>query len=279
MSMEFKMTTDLATALPAEIVFNHGELMTALEERLQHYNGLVVTEDTIKEGKEDRARLNKLKDALETYRKDTKKRWNAPLSVFEAQVKELVALIDQPIAAIDGQLKAFDDAKKAEKQQAIQEYYSANVAPYLQTVIPLERIQKPDWLNATKSIKKVHLEIVEAVAKVTADLELLNSMKTDEFTAAVRAKYMETLDITAALAHQKELQAAADAFNAGPITRASQVFLQPTEPAREPERAPVEQPAQQEKIWTLRLEMQLTKTQADRLKNYLIDNGINHKKI
>lgn len=275
MSMEFKMTTDLATALPNEIIFNFDELKTALEERLQYYNTLVITEETIKDGKEDRAKLNKLKTAVDTYRKDVKKRWNAPYNAFEARVKELTALIDQPIAAIDGQLKGFEESKKAEKQQAIQEYYEATVAPYLQTVIPLDRIQKPDWLNATKSIKKVQLEIVEAVAKVTADLQVLNEMPTDNFTAAVRAKYMETLDITAALAHRKSLQAAADAFKqAG----APQVPMQ-EKAAPAPTVEPVAPPAREEKLYTLRLEMHLTKAQADCLKKYLIDNGIDHHKI
>lgn len=278
MSMEFKMTTDLATALPNEIIFNFDELKTALEERLHYYNTLVVTEDTIKDGKEERAKLNKLKTAVDTYRKDVKKRWNAPYNAFEARVKELTALIDQPIAAIDGQLKGFEETKKAEKQQEIQEYYNATVAPYLQTVIPLERIQKPDWLNATKSIKKVQLEIVEAIAKVTADLECLNTMPSDDFTAAVRAKYMETLDITAALNHRKALQAAATAFDTVQNNPPRNTVMPPA-PDREPEREPMAPPAKEEKLYTLRLEMHLTKAQADCLKKYLIDNGIDHHKI
>lgn len=279
MSMEFKMTTDLGAALPAEIVFNYEELETTLTERLQHYNGLVVTEDTIKECKADRANLNKLKEAIETRRKEIKKQCMEPYTAFEAKVKKLVALIEQPIATIDGQLKAFDEAKKAEKQQAIQEYYSANVATYLQTVIPLERIQKKDWLNATKDIKKVQLEIVEAVAKVTADLECLNGMPTDDYTTAVRAKYMETLDITVALAHRKSLQSAAEAFNATKATMPAQAPIQATEPERAPERVPSAPPVQNEKLYTLRLEMHLTMAQANDLKKFLASAGIKYEKI
>ena len=277
MSMDFKMTMDLQTALPAEIPFNFDELKGELQERLQHYNTLVITEDTIKEGKEDQARLNKLKAAVDTYRKDVKKRWNAPYIVFEERVKELTALIDQPIAAIDGQLKGFEEAKRAEKQAEIQEYYETNVAAYLQTVIPMERIQKPDWLNATKSIKKIQLEIVEAIAKVTADLEVLNTMPSDDYTAAVRAEYMKTLDITAALAHRKRLQEAADAFKQAGAQQAQAQEKEALAATVEPVE-PVAQPAQ-ETIYTLRLEMHLTKNQAERLKKYLVDNCIDHHKI
>ena len=50
--MEFIMSTDLTTALPKEIGFNFEELKAELAEKLDYYNNLVVTEDTIKEGNE-----------------------------------------------------------------------------------------------------------------------------------------------------------------------------------------------------------------------------------
>ena len=273
--MEFKMTNEIQALTPHEIKFNFEELKAELDERLGYYRNLVITEDGVKEGKEDLAKMRKLREAIETRRKDVKKEYLKPYNEFELKCKELVALIDEPINAVNNQLKGFDEAKKAEKWQEIQEYYSATVAPYLQTVIPLERIQKPDWLNATKNIKKVQLEIVEAVAKVTADLEVINTMPTDDYTAAVRAEYMNTLDITAALAKRKSLQAAAEAFKqAG----APQVPVQEKEaPVQTAE--PVAQPAVEERLYTLRLEMHLTKAQAECLKKYLIDNGIDHYKI
>ena len=48
--MEFRMTTDLSTALkPQEIAFNYDELKTQLAEKLEKYKGLLVTEDGIAE--------------------------------------------------------------------------------------------------------------------------------------------------------------------------------------------------------------------------------------
>ena len=103
--MEFIMSTDLTTALPKEIGFNFEELKAELAEKLDYYNNLVVTEDTIKEGKAEKAKLNKLREAVESKRKEIKKECMAPYTDFEAKVKELVAMIDAPVAAIDGQLK------------------------------------------------------------------------------------------------------------------------------------------------------------------------------
>ena len=104
MSMEFVMGNSLET-LPKTIDFNFEELKGQLAESLALYTGLVVTEDGIKGAKEDRAKLNKLREALENKRKEVKRECMAPYTDFEAKVKELVGLIDQPIAAIDAQLK------------------------------------------------------------------------------------------------------------------------------------------------------------------------------
>lgn len=109
--MEFVMSTDLNTALPKEIGFNFEELKAELSERLEYYNGLVVTETTIKEGKAERAKLSKLREAVEAKRKEVKRECMAPYTDFERKVKELVTIIDAPIAAIDGQIKAFDDLR------------------------------------------------------------------------------------------------------------------------------------------------------------------------
>ena len=103
--MEFIVNTDLTTALPATIDFNFDAQKAWLEERLSYYNTLVVTEDAIKDAKADRAKLKKLREAMDTRRKEIKKEWMAPYSAFEAKVKELTSLIDQPIGAIDTQLK------------------------------------------------------------------------------------------------------------------------------------------------------------------------------
>lgn len=281
--MEFKMTTDLGAALPTEIGFNFEELKAELSDRLAYYNALVVTEDSIKEAKADRANLNKLREAIETRRKEIKKQCMAPYVDFETKVTELTALIDDPISAIDSQLKGYDESKKAEKQQAIQDWYTGNVDPYLQTVIPLERIQRRDWMNTTKSIKKIQMEIVEAVAKVSADLEVLNTMPTDEYTAAVRAKYMETLDITATLAYRKQLQRTSAIFQAGIEQQEDRVPTPETKAVTEaqtaPDKAPEAQPAPSEKLYELRLRFELTMAQANALKKFLADNHINYVKI
>ena len=52
--MDFKLQTDLNT-LPSVIEFNYSELKAEMTERLKYYNNLVVSENSIKSAKADKA--------------------------------------------------------------------------------------------------------------------------------------------------------------------------------------------------------------------------------
>ena len=280
--MEFVMSTDLNTALPKVIGFNFEELKAELTARLDYYNSLVVTEDTIKEGKAERAKLSKLREAVEAKRKEVKRDYMAPYTDFESKVKELVAIIDAPIAAIDGQLKAFDDLRREEKRAEIQKTYAALVPAEMQTILPLERIFDPKWLNATVKIKAVEEGLAAMVQQTEDDLQVLDMVE-PEFAAAVRARYMETLNIGAALRYKQTLVAAAEAAK----RRAEAMAAPAAAPAHEPE--PVQEapaaPAEPElveepvKLYRLRLEFRLTQDQANALKHFLEASNIDYMKI
>ena len=152
MSMEFVMGNSLE-ALPKTIDFNFEELKGQLAESLALYTGLVVTEDGIKGAKEDRAKLNKLREALENKRKEVKRECMAPYTDFEAKVKELVGLIDQPIAAIDAQLKEYEEKRRADKRAAILEIYEETVGE-LRALLPFEKLWQDTWYNTSVTMKK-----------------------------------------------------------------------------------------------------------------------------
>ena len=277
--MEFKMTTDLATAIPQEIAFNFEELKAELAERLEYYGSLVVTEDTIKDAKADRANLNKLREAIDKRRKEVKKAYMKPYSDFEAQVKELVDLIDRPILAIDSQLVTFEEKRKEEKLLKIEESYAGLVSDTIKDIIPLERILDPKWLNVTTTMKKIEEEIILHSKRVNADVLALDTVPA-EYAAAVKAKYIETLDIEAALEHKKALQRAAEAFREREAAKAENEAQEAAEAPRAQEEAAQPTDNQDlEAVYLLRLELQLTKDQAKTMQKLRGDNRINHKKI
>lgn len=293
--MELRMTTDLETALPAVIDFNFEELKAELTERLHHYNTLVVTEDTIQEGKADRAKLRKLKEAIETRRKEVKKRCEQPYKSFEAQVRELVALIDDPIAAIDKQVKTFEEQERKQKYEEIQAIYDEQVPDTIRDIIPLQRILDQTWLNKTTSKKKITEAIETLVKRTNVDMALLDGVL-PKYMAAVRTRYVETLDITQAMNYQDELMAAEESFRqqeearrqreaqrAAWASQAPKTEEKPPvavqEPAREPVNAPAPQTNADERLYTLRLEFRLTRGQADALKQFLNSNHIGYTNI
>ena len=280
--LEMRMTTDLETALPAVIGFNFEELKTELTERLDHYNNLVVTEDAIKEAKADLAKLRKLKDAIDTRRKEVKRQCMAPYNTFEAQVKELTALIDAPVAAINGQVKAFEEQEKQKKNEEITAAYDELAPDDIKEIVPLHRILDPKWLNKGTTMKSIRDDISTICKRAHIDMLYIESAVAPEYLTAVRAKYIETLDLDSALDHRDKLVAAEQAFQQREAERATYqppVQEKPPVAAQEPVREPAPQPAAGEKLYSLRLEFQLTMNQANALKRFLADSRIQYTKI
>ena len=60
-----------------------------------------------------------------------------PYDAFEAQVKELISMVDEPVKAIDGQIKEFERQAKEKKQQEIEHFFNQNVKE-LRELVTLE---------------------------------------------------------------------------------------------------------------------------------------------
>ena len=122
--MEFKLLNpESENGFVQKIEFNFDELKNQISESLAKYKNLVYSDDSIKEAKEDRAKLNKFKEAIENRRKEIKALCLKPYNEFETKVKELTKLIDEPILAIDTQIKNFENEQKEAKQIDIKNFY------------------------------------------------------------------------------------------------------------------------------------------------------------
>lgn len=286
MSMEFVMGNSLE-ALPKTIDFNFEELKTHLASSLELYTGLVVTEDGIKSAKEDRAKLNKLREALETKRKEVKKECMAPYTDFEGKVKELVALIDQPIAAIDGQLKAYEEQRRAAKRADILAIYEETVGE-LRALLPFEKLWQDGWYNTGVSMKKIREAIVAAEAKAASDLEVLATVES-EFAEAVKIKYLEHLDLNEALLERARLQERAKRLREYEEQRAKAAANLPEEQRMEAASRGAEQAAnipepaagaeQAETVYRLCFECMVTAAQAKELSDWLKARNIQFRRV
>ena len=107
---------------PKLIEFNFEELKAEITAKAALYKNMVYTDDSIKQAKADKAALNKFITALEDKRKEVKKQCLQPYEAFEKQMKELVAIVNEPVQLIDSQGKAYEDKQKADKLEKIQEF-------------------------------------------------------------------------------------------------------------------------------------------------------------
>ena len=198
--MEIEIKTKLAEVMPKQIEFNYSPLKAELAEKLSYYKNLVVTEESIKPAKDDRAKLNALKKTLNDKKISVKKEFLIPIEEFEREVKELMAMIDEPISAIDSQLKAFEEQQKAEKQSKIQGYYDESIGE-LAPLLPLAKIFNSKWLNTATSAKSIKTEIAGIISKVKSDIEIIKGMRC-ECEQTMLDTYLQTLDMSSALAEK-----------------------------------------------------------------------------
>lgn len=171
--MPLELTLKSADINLPQNIENLAELKAELEPRLEKYNRLVVTEDSIKDAKTDKAALNKLKTFVEDERKRTKKLYLEPYNALEAQFKEVVELIDAPIQAIDKQIKEFDDLEKKNKFAALTTAFDELKAP---TWLHINDVLNPKWGNKTEKLDSLKAEMTENVKKLETDLDKLTEM-------------------------------------------------------------------------------------------------------
>ena len=241
---------------PGEITFNFDEIKEALTAQMEVYKSLQITEDGIKEAKADVATLRKIKDAIESKRKEVKKASMLPYSEFEAKVKELVSIIDEPIDLITKKLDEFEAARKKEREVEVKKIYEDTVGEYSE-YLPYDRLFKEKWLNKTTKDKEIEDEILTLVINVTNDLAVIRGLKSEieddliklyKSTSSLSAVIQRNTDYTDAQRRAKEkVEAeakAAEIEKAKAEARAE--AMQEIEKAQEPEEVPQETPKDEE---------------------------------
>ena len=198
--MEFKIYNPDENSFIQAIEWNNEEIKAELKEKLELYKNLIYTDEQISEAKADRAKLNKFVTALEDKRKELKKTCLAPYEKFEKQVKELVFMINEPIALIDTRVKSFEEEKKNKKLEEIKAYYTG-----LDTDFPsFEQIYNPKWLNASVSMASIKKDIDTRLGDINKELEILENLEKYSFEAIF--EYKKNLDLSMAMSKANELR-------------------------------------------------------------------------
>ena len=226
------------------IDFNFEDLKDALTAELELYKNLVFTEDTKADAKKTVAELRKLKKQISDKRIEVKKLYMQPYTDFEAKVKELDKLINEPIAYISEQIDAFEQKRIEEKRELINEIYlefvseREDIAGYAE----LNRVYDSKWENASTSKKTIQEAIISYLDSVDNDIAAIKSMESEYETKALM-RYKETGVLSDALLTirqwekqkeeilkaEEEKQAEAEADEILDALEPIEEFIEPTE--------------------------------------------------
>jgi len=266
-SMEFKVIEKV----PGKLVINYEELKAALSVELEKYKGLVVTENQITEAKSTRAKLNKVKAAIEDRRKELKKEYLKPYEIVEKQAKELVDMIDEASSNIANQIKEFEEKEKEAKKIEI-----ANLWVKLgYNKITVDKIWNEKWLNKTFALSKIKEEMQAQIDDIEGDLNAIKELcgEDKQKCLTLQSKYLRTLDFQQVLSeYNAETEAAKKIIAEEKAVKAEQEPI--TVVSEEPQEEVEVQTEVQEAIYEIKFAVIGTEKQIKALSQFMFDNNI-----
>lgn len=186
---------------------NFEEIKAVLAAGLEEYKRMVFTAESQPKAKKTVASLRKLKKVMNDRRIEIKKTFMVPYANFEAQVKELDKLIDEPINFISGQIEEFERKRVETKKSLIHKIYTGIITEHdaVMEYLPLDRIYDSRWENTTTTQKAIAEAIAAHVEHVEKDLATIRTMES-EFEDKGLAKYKTTLELSDAIGIMNQYQ-------------------------------------------------------------------------
>ena len=186
-------------SLPSTITANWEEIKNEIAVKLKNYSVMTYTEDEISRAKADKAYLNKLKKAINDERIRLEREYMKPFDEFKNKSKEVIALIEEPIAKIDEQIKAAEEKRKEQKQLEIGSLFVCVEFP---SWVRLSMVMNDKWLNATYKMSDIKNELELTKVMIENNIKTLEGMECG-FEAV--EEYKRTLDFNHALSEGQRL--------------------------------------------------------------------------
>lgn len=187
------MKLETIKLVPGVLEFNFEELKNQLNEKLEKYRNLVVTEENEKEMTKEKANLNKLITAIEDYRKNQKKEMAEPITKFEDKCKELSNLVLEVTNPLKEQLDNFENIRRKEKENKVKELIDNTI----------KKFELNKKYASLLNIKDTYLNKTQKENKTIEDLELRASLlkQSQENEIALEKAKNEKMDLI-----QKEIE-------------------------------------------------------------------------
>lgn len=263
------------TTAPGTVDENIASVKSQVESWLEDFNDLEnMTDDQIPELKKRLADLRNGKKIIEDERKRIKKEYLNPLDDFEKKVKTITVQIDDCISTGKKRLDEYQIRKDAEKKAMIEAWWNQH-KPI--PMMSFDAVWQDSFLYKTGDGAKWEQILTEKIQRVENDLKLiaadiLNDTERGNF---ISAEYMQSLDYMAAVANwnAKVAKEEADRKRAEEAARYNEELRKAREEAEKKAQEaakyqveqeakvsqesahPAEQPAQDEKFYTLTFRM------------------------
>lgn len=174
-----------------------------IKAELSEYDNYVVSEETIKDGKDLLAQIRKERKELDDSRKDGKNRYMEKWNNFETKLKPVIALYDDFINRIDGQVKEVKKSRKQAKQERIKAIYEELIGD-LSEYAPLDFIYGSKWENATTSEKSIREEIQQSLDGIQM---MISTIKMNEkYVDKGLEEYKKTHNLQSAIQKMKDFE-------------------------------------------------------------------------
>lgn len=265
-----------------EIESNMKEVKGYVEKLKYYYSNVVFTEETMKDAKEEKAKVNKFKTQVAEYRKNIKKEYNKPIEAFEKTAKETENLLQDTYNTINSQVTTYEEKIKQEKEQEIKDYFEEYKTANNIDFVDFKQANINITLTASK--KSLKEQAKKFIDEIVDDLKLI---ETQECKEEILVEYKQNLNVSRAIQevanrHKlleeekkrqeeklKELEEVSKLANANipnelPNT-AQEILTKPT----------VEK--KQEEILTLNFKVRATRSKLKELKKFLEDGGYDYE--
>lgn len=201
--MEFCITSDLQEVRKQVITTNYPAVKKWAESVVAQYENIVVTPDTISQAKADRASLRKAQSGVSDVRKEMRAAALSTCAAEESNCKDLEAVFERGVQALDVQIKAMEEAAKQENKDRLAAYF-AQVVGDMAEWLTFDDCFNPKWLNATYAESTAQMDICATIDRCRADLNAIRALHS-EFETTLLDEYTRTRNISAVLVKNETL--------------------------------------------------------------------------
>lgn len=249
------------------------------------FKGIVISEDNLEEAPKWRAELNKKAKRISDFRIAFEKDYKKRIEKSTSQLKELASIYTEASNNIDSQVKDFDDKRKQEKIEQIQQIFE-DVFSEWKTIFNVSKIESfsdGKWMNKGTSLDSIRKFMTDTKSKIENGISSIRGLKSKYEQEMIHA-FLQRLDMSDALNRKTQLEDFEEQMNAKKRAEESakeesqqsvQENIQDTVHVEEN----VKEEAKEEPIYRLQFAVYGTKEQLRVVANFIKDSGLRYERI